>query len=108
MENNEKCLTCSTGCTKAPPPQSTPAKTMDLSKVIAIIGIIAGIILFIASFYPFEDESVRQATRYVGGDAYNFIIESNLIAGRNVSSAIYRVGSIILMFLATHKLVAKK
>jgi hypothetical protein len=68
------------------------------------IGIIAGIILIIISLtieIPSRRFSFYEVEKYVGGDAYNAVIEASIrggeIAGASASKAIYRVGGIIIL-----------
>jgi hypothetical protein len=62
--------------------------------IIGIIFIVTGAILF-----PWDSQSILIESKYVGGDAYNFIITSNLLAGRMIYSAIVEcTGWILFIF----------
>lgn len=75
-----------------------------MRKILIIIGIIS---LFISSFFFYESYdkynnyknsenfSMLNENVYVGGDAYNYIINSNYFSGFNVLG----IGSIILSFI---------
>ena len=79
-------------------------------KIIAAFGIIAGLSLILASFFvSVPTREISAPTRYVGGDAYNFIIEASIrggeIAGAKTTRALYLVGGIVVFFgsLIAHK-----
>jgi ribosomal protein L37E len=81
--------------------QASKIKNNNSLKTFAIIGMIIGLIFIIMSFtitVPAAD--ARDYTRYVGGDAYNFIIEAALrggeISGARTAKAIYLTGGAII------------
>lgn len=72
--------------------------------IISILGILAGIMLISMAFFWMasdDDYNIRDkdVTKYVGGDAYNYIIESNLraayIGASELSFAIFFTGGVI-------------
>ena len=78
-----------------------------MKKAIGIIGIILAIVflcLAINTSIPKKYISSYSMTEYVGGDAYNFIIEASLrggeIAGAQITKAIYFAVSAILLMLS--------
>jgi len=99
-----------------------------MSKVFSVLGIIAGAVLIILSFFievpnvaasniKVPSREINNPTRYIGGDAYNYQIEASLLGGeiagasaakatseavyfigKTVTRAIYFVGGVILLF----------
>lgn len=79
--------------------------------VISIILIVVGIILLIAGIatkIPDKEFSFYTITKYVGGDAYNAIIESSLrggiIAGKMISKAVYITGGLIISTIGINRI----
>jgi len=80
-------------------------KTLKL--FVSVIGVIASISLIIASTglqAPGRMMMSSDVHRYVGGDAYNFIMESNLRAAdiivAELVSAIYLIGGLIMLLIS--------
>ena len=79
-----------------------------MKKILAIIGIVLGIVFIGIGFFtdvPGKHISWATLDEYVGGDAYNYIIEAALrggrISGRMTSNAIYiNCGTIIALYSA--------
>ena len=79
--------------------------------VISIILIVVGIILLIAGIatkIPDKEFSFYTITKYVGGDAYNAIIESSLrggiIAGKMFTKAVYITGGLIISAIGINRI----
>lgn len=85
-------------------------KSLIATKTIPLIGICFGIVLIfvgLCTSVPSNNINTLNITKYVGGDAYNIMIEASLrggmIAGRIISKSIYiSVGSLIT-FLSAFK-----
>ena len=82
-----------------------------MRKAMPIIGVIVGAILIVMSFAastPDRELTSRNVPRYVGGDAYNFLMESNFrsgeIAAQQITSAIYLTGGILIVLLSLFKI----
>ena len=72
-----------------------------LKQVGIIIGIIGIIFLFVSFFYPIPDRELPYNYKeYVGGDAYNMIIEASIrggeIAGATTAKTIFMVTGLLL------------
>ncbi|MGL4873771.1 MAG: hypothetical protein ACRC30_03855 [Clostridium sp.] len=81
-----------------------------MKKKIAMVGIGIGIILLIISFIlPVTSMYISKPHEYVGGDAYNYIIEGALrggkMAGGMIRNALYFSTGLILTFISTFKLL---
>lgn len=79
--------------------------------LISIILIVVGIILLIAGIatkIPDKEFSFYTITKYVGGDAYNAIIESSLrggiIAGKMITKAVYITGGLIISAIGINRI----
>lgn len=78
-----------------------------MKQLIGILGVILSIILICYGFnisVPSDTIYLSASQEYVGGDAYNYIIESGLrggeISGTITSKSIYIVGGCILLILS--------
>ena len=74
--------------------------------VISIILIVVGIILLIAGIatkIPDKEFSFYTITKYVGGDAYNAIIESSLRGGI-ITKAVYVTGGLIISAIGINRI----
>lgn len=84
-----------------------------MRKNIAIIGIVVGIIFIILGIMTkIPGDYIYNLTEYVGGDAYNYIIESSIragkISGAMTQRAVYIAVGVMMTFLATFKLCNEK
>lgn len=86
-------------------------KKTFLSNFVPIICLSVGIILFIIGLgvtVPSDYISSYSMTEYVGGDAYNFIIEAGLrggkIAATEISKCIYICVGLLIICLSTFKI----
>ncbi|WP_288479400.1 hypothetical protein [uncultured Clostridium sp.] len=73
-----------------------------MRRKVAIIGII---FVIVGGMYEMPKEHISLPYQYVGGDAYNYIIESSLrggkIAGAIISKAIYVIGGSIMILISS-------
>ena len=73
-------------------------------KTISVVIMVLGIVLFIIGIvYRIPYTYINDATRYVGGDAYNYIIEASIkggkISGATVAKAVYiSIGTLLFSF----------
>lgn len=73
-----------------------------MKKTIAIAGIIIGIIFILVGFNLGDVSSyIYSPEQYVGGDAYNYIIEASLRGGRIAGSAVYLVGGVVTTLISS-------
>lgn len=84
--------------------------TGNLKKVLAIVGIAVGIVLIgVGLFMDVPGSHISSFTldKYVGGDAYNYIIEAALrggkISGQMVSNAVYIGFGTVIVFYSAFK-----
>lgn len=94
--------------------QKTITKLKNILKtadIISIILLVAGLALFIIGLsysVPDREFSFYFIKEYVGGDAYNGIIEASIrggeIAGSMISKAVYTTGGIILAALGLNRI----
>ena len=97
-------------------PNNHPAEKTDIKKtvlcnIIPIICLITGIILIIVGVnvgIPSDYISSYSMIEYVGGDAYNFIIEACIrggqIAGATVTQALYTTVGILIACISALKI----
>lgn len=85
-------------------------KTRGKLRILSVVGIIvASIIILVGVFFPVKKKHISYYSyssdgyeEYVGGDAYNYIIEASLrggqIAGQIAMKSVFIVGGAILLF----------
>lgn len=84
-----------------------------MKKNIAILGIIIGVLLILNGInMSIPESNAYGAQEYVGGDAYNYMIEASLrggqIAGATISKSIYIVGGVIVSTIFAFKYIDEK
>lgn len=87
-----------------------PKDILNNLDIISIVFIVIGIILLLVGLFtdvPSKEFSFNVIRKYVGGDAYNAIIEASvrggIIAGAVISKAVYVTGGLILTCLGFNR-----
>lgn len=75
------------------------------------MGILVGIVFIISGFITkIPREYIYNPTTYVGGDAYNYIIESSIrggtISGAMTKQAVYIASGAMMILISSFKLVS--
>lgn len=85
-----------------------------MRKTVLVFGAIVGVILILVGLFAFNPAAGKMDLwdfkddyeEYVGGDAYNIMIEATFRAGRMVCKSLFLIGGILLLFLSGQTLAA--